>query len=561
MRCGDLARNVAPSGNRRSPAMDPSTTDKPVAIRMANDPRYRSSRPDRLSQDRPSGDPLSELARLIGQDDAVAATARNGASRRHRDGTDREEISPVPPRRGGPSPEEVHEESRAASDRHSRYDDSDARQGAYLPQPPAPGLQEGDAYDPRAGNGASYHGYEEDAGFRRGSDADDRVPYADGEAEAYDAPAYDDRYDEDPDAAGYDNGPYYGQDGRMAEDLYEGPPPRRRSRLYPLAVVLGVAVVGTAAAYAYRTWTNAGSDTPPVIKASTEPTKLMPTGNDGQSGKQIYDRLDRGPGQNEQVVSREEEPVNLQGRSMPGDGLATPGTAATGSLGGVPSGGPVASPPMLSGGTPATDGEPRRVRTIPIRPDQGAATAAADTNTAAPPPPEMPAAVVPTPAAPMPAAQPPAAPAPTASRGRGSRAAKPPASVAAAEPPPQAQAQDSEPPAAHAPPAPAPAAASGQPHRMATASNAANAADGTGHYVVQVSSQRSEADAQASYKALQQKYASVLGGHDPIIRRADLGEKGTFYRAQVGPFATMDEATQLCNSLKSAGGQCIIQRN
>jgi cell division septation protein DedD len=551
MRCGDLARNVAPSGNRRSPAMDPSTTDKPVAIRMANDPRYRSSRPDRLSQDRPSGDPLSELARLIGQDDAVAATARNGGSRRHRDGTDRDETSPAPPRRGGPSPEELHEDSRAGPDRHGRYDDPDARQGAYLAPPP-----EGDAYDPRAGNGAGYHGYEEDAGFRHGSEADDRVPYADGEAEAYDAPAYDDRYDEDPEAAGYDNGPYYGQDGRMAEDVYEGTPPRRRSRLFPIAVVLGVAVVGTAAAYAYRTFTNSGSDTPPVIKASTEPTKLMPTGSDGQPGKQIYDRLDRGPGQNEQVVSREEEPVNLQGRSMPGDTLATSGTAATGSLGGLPSGGPVASPPMLSGGTPTTDGEPRRVRTIPIRPDQGAGAGAPDTNTAIPPPPEMPAAAAPTPAAPMPAVQAPATPAPTASRGRGSRAAKQPAAVAAAEPP--AQAQDSEPPAAHAPSAPAPAAASGQPHRMAAASNAA---DGTGHFVVQVSSQRSEADAQASYKALQQKYASVLGGHDPIIRRADLGDKGTFYRAQVGPFATMDEATQLCNSLKSAGGQCIIQRN
>jgi hypothetical protein len=555
MRCGDLARNVAPSGNRRSPAMDPSTTDKPVAIRMANDPRYRSSRPDRLSQDRPSGDPLSELARLIGQDDAVAATARNGASRRHRDGADREEISPAPGRRGGPSPEEVHEESRPGPDRHGRYDDSDARQGAYLAEPPAAGLHEGDAYDPRAGNGAGY-GYEEDAGFRRGSEAD--ASYADGEAEAYDAPAYDDRYDEEAEAAGYDNGPYYGQDGRMAEDPYEGTPPRRRSRLFPLAVVLGVAVVGTAAAYAYRTWTNSGSDTPPVIKASTEPTKLMATGSDGQPGKQIYDRLDRGPGQNEQVVSREEEPVNLQGRSIPGDGLAAPGTVATGSLGGAPSGGPVASPPMLSGGTPTTDGEPRRVRTIPIRPDQGAGAGVAEANTTAPPPPEMPAAAVPTPAAPMPAVQAPATPAPAASRGRGARAAKPPAPVAAAEPPPQAPAPDSEPPAAHAPPAPAPAAASGQPHRMAAASNAA---DGTGHYVVQVSSQRSEADAQASYKALQQKYASVLGGHDPIIRRADLGEKGTFYRAQVGPFATMDEATQLCNSLKSAGGQCIIQRN
>jgi hypothetical protein len=523
---------------------------------MANDPRYRSSRPDRLSQDRPSGDPLSELARLIGQDDAVAATARNGASRRHRDSADREEVSPAPPRRGGPSPEELHEDSRAGPDRHGRYDDSDARQAAYLAEPPAAGLQEGHGYDPRTGNGAGYHGYEEEPGFRRGNETDDHVQYGEGEAEAYDAPAYDDRYDEDPEAAGYDNGPYYGQDGRMPDDLYEAPPPRRRSRLFPIAVVLGVAVVGTAAAYAYRTFTNSGSDTPPVIKASTEPTKQMATGSD-QPGKQIYDRLDRGQGQNEQVVSREEEPVNVQGRPTSGDSLTTAGTAAIGTLGGLPSGGPVASPPMLSGGTPTTDGEPRRVRTIPIRPDQGGGAAAPETNTATPPPPEMPAAAAPTPAAPMPAAQAPAAPAPTASRGRGARAPKPPpTTVAATEPP--AQAEDSEPPAAHAPSATTPAAASGQPHRGAAVSNAA---DGAGHYVVQVSSQRSEADAQASYKALQQKYASLLGGHDPIIRRADLGEKGTFYRAQVGPFATMDEATQLCNSLKSAGGQCIIQRN
>jgi cell division septation protein DedD len=523
---------------------------------MANDPRFRSSRPDRLSQDRPSGDPLSELARLIGQDDAAAATARNGASRRHRDPADREEMSPAPPRRGGPAPDELHEESRAGPDRHGRYDDSDARQGAYLAEPPAAGLHEADGYDARAGNGAGYHGYEEEAGFRRGTEADDRAAYADGEAEAYDAPAYDDRYDEDPEAAGYDNGPYYGHDGQTGEEIYEEAPPRRRSRLFPLAVVLGVAVVGTAAAYAYRTWTNSGSDTPPLIKASTEPTKVIATGSDGQPGKQIYDRLDRGPGQNEQVVSREEEPVNLQGRSMPGDTLAASGSVATGSLGGLPSGGPVASPPMLSGGTPTTDGEPRRVRTIPIRPDQGGGAGVADANTAASMPPEMPPGAAPTPAAPTPAVQAPATPAPAAGRGRGARVAKPPTTVAATEPPPQAQ--DSEPPAAHAPPVVAPAAASGQPHRMAAASGAA---DGTAHYVVQVSSQRSEADAQASYKALQQKYASVLGGHDPIIRRADLGEKGTFYRAQVGPFATMDEATQLCNSLKSAGGQCIIQRN
>ena len=42
---------------------------------------------------------------------------------------------------------------------------------------------------------------------------------------------------------------------------------------------------------------------------------------------------------------------------------------------------------------------------------------------------------------------------------------------------------------------------------------------------------------------------------------ADLGEKGVFYRATVGPFGSRDEAVQVCTSLKAAGGQCVIQGN
>jgi cell division protein FtsN len=52
-----------------------------------------------------------------------------------------------------------------------------------------------------------------------------------------------------------------------------------------------------------------------------------------------------------------------------------------------------------------------------------------------------------------------------------------------------------------------------------------------------------------------------LKAHQPIIRRADLGNKGVFYRAMVGPFESGDEAVQFCNGLKQAGGQCIIHRN
>jgi hypothetical protein len=76
-------------------------------------------------------------------------------------------------------------------------------------------------------------------------------------------------------------------------------------------------------------------------------------------------------------------------------------------------------------------------------------------------------------------------------------------------------------------------------------------------YAVQVSAQKTEAEAQSSYRALQVKYPAVLGGRDASIRRVDLGEGGIFYRAEVGSFATTEQATAFCDNLKAAGGQCI----
>jgi cell division septation protein DedD len=105
---------------------------------------------------------------------------------------------------------------------------------------------------------------------------------------------------------------------------------------------------------------------------------------------------------------------------------------------------------------------------------------------------------------------------------------------------------------------PAPrAAAPAQPVRTAALPPAAPA----GSYLVQVSAQRSEAEAQTSFRSLQGKYPTVLGNREPIIRRADLGTKGIYYRAQVGPFGTAEQAQEFCSSLKAAGGQCIVQRN
>ena len=60
---------------------------------------------------------------------------------------------------------------------------------------------------------------------------------------------------------------------------------------------------------------------------------------------------------------------------------------------------------------------------------------------------------------------------------------------------------------------------------------------------------------------MQGKFPSVLGSAAPLIKRADLGDKGVYYRAMVGPVGSPDEASQFCGSLKSAGGQCVVQRN
>ena len=80
-------------------------------------------------------------------------------------------------------------------------------------------------------------------------------------------------------------------------------------------------------------------------------------------------------------------------------------------------------------------------------------------------------------------------------------------------------------------------------------------------YAVQVTSERSESAAQATFRELRARYPNQLGGRQPIIRRADRGAAGIYYRALVGPFASAEKAAKLCSGLKAAGADCIIQKN
>ena len=93
----------------------------------------------------------------------------------------------------------------------------------------------------------------------------------------------------------------------------------------------------------------------------------------------------------------------------------------------------------------------------------------------------------------------------------------------------------------------------------AAAPETANASAG-GH-LVQLSSQRSEGEAQSSFRSLQSKFPNELGDRQAVIRRADLGSKGVYYRTMVGPFKSAQEAGQFCASYKAAGGQCVVPSN
>ena len=87
------------------------------------------------------------------------------------------------------------------------------------------------------------------------------------------------------------------------------------------------------------------------------------------------------------------------------------------------------------------------------------------------------------------------------------------------------------------------------------------AAESSGSYVVQVAARKSQTDALATFADIQQKYPRLLDGYRPIIKRADLGDKGVWYRLNVGPVESKKVASALCSQLKSAGMRSCLVRS
>jgi hypothetical protein len=322
-------------------------------------------------------------------------------------------------------------------------------------------------------------------------------------------PQYDQAYAEEDDAYSYQDG--YGDGDGIEERV-----PRRSRGIMTIAIVLALAVVGTGAAFAYRTFVGASrSGEPPIIRADAGPTKIVPSPADATT--KLPDRMVAGDG-TEKIVPREEAPVDVNARSGPR--VVFPQLNQNPNPPPASSVASTALPPASGGNGTLASNEPRKIRTLSVRGDQPDAAA---TPVGAPPP----AKPTPTP--------------PTRSLAN--------ANASTANAPLALTPQQSAVPVV-------------EPRtRVAATTPTDQAAPTGGGYLVQVSSQRNEADAQASFKALQGKFPAVLGSKDPVIKRADLGEKGVYYRAMVGPFGSSDEASQFCGTLKTAGGQCVVQKN
>jgi cell division septation protein DedD len=108
----------------------------------------------------------------------------------------------------------------------------------------------------------------------------------------------------------------------------------------------------------------------------------------------------------------------------------------------------------------------------------------------------------------------------------------------------------------------APAAETPKPAPAAAPKPAKAAAKipGKGTYVVQIVALRDEKSARAAWTTLEKRYPSLLGGHALDIEKADLGEKGTWYRVRAAGFGSKAEAAKTCTALKAKGQDCMVRK-
>ena len=312
----------------------------------------------------------------------------------------------------------------------------------------------------------------------------------------------------------------YEGDVNYATNPYGTAPNRggRRGLLGLGMAVVGIVAFAGAILVTYGKGDHASPDGgPPLLTADTTPMKSRPEQPGGMEvphqDKLVYERLnDRGSkSQIERLLPPPEEPLPrpVVAPQLP-PSLALPEAPAVAQL------------------------PPGSTTTVPRLPGEGPD---------APPPA---AAALPAPA------PPPVAQAPASAPKAPPPAVKPaPVQQAQTQPAPSVQA------AAPAKPQPAP-----PPQAAAPAPQSAPApakAGGGGNWRVQLAAVRSEAEAATEWKRLTSRYGAALGGLSMQVAKADLGEKGVFYRIQ-GVGLDEERARSVCSQLKAQNVGCVVVR-
>lgn len=376
--------------------------------------------------------------------------------------------------------------------------------------------------------------------------------------------AWDDGYDAPPPLPGEryaaDRGHYdgYDPDGELhpeddldadfLDDEAEAagaPVPERRSRrkLMVAGVLVAAVATGGGAAFVYKSYQDGSlaNFEAPTLLADSGPVKGEPSDPGGKEfpdgNKQIYDRLSGKP-----AKAAADQAQTDRGESASIPGIVTTGAEAPADTlderiaaalrrSGSPAG-------ETTGTTSADPDSPRSVRTLTIRPDGSVAPAAT-------PSPSQPGEAETVTTAGI-----------VATTGTGSR------ETASAEP-----ASETQETAAAEAPAPRPERAAPRPQETrvasaepATAASTQPATTVANPYFVQLAARRDQTSALAAFADLQQKYPSILNGLAPTIKKADLGDKGVWYRLWVGPMDTRGNAQDVCGKLKNAGlGGCFVR--
>ncbi len=306
--------------------------------------------------------------------------------------------------------------------------------------------------------------------------------------------------------------------------------PRRRGRFLLLLVLALIAVAGGAwgwTVYGKRLGAMfsapvAGGGGVPVVRADPAPTKVRPSDPGGMDvpdrDKLVYERLQGESGEKrvERLLPAPETPM------VPPRAAQRPAPEATQKLPRVPTEAQVkaavkpAPPPFVrepAASEPSPeDSPPSSAETAPEEPTPEAVAEAKPD--------------------PKPEPKPASAPA----------AQTPPASARAA------QTQTASAPAAQTPPASAPAA---QP----SPASAASIAPG---YLIQIAAVREPERAESEWGRLQRQHPDTLRGLKLFVVRADLGDKGVFWRLRAGPFADEAAAKTRCADLAKRKVGCMV---